>query len=110
MALKMDIVILPKLFINVKFRVLNCITNNQDTVACILFIRRNFIWKTFNDISAPVFKASKHSFKRFTSRLLKLSFYLSLRTYIPRVNVMLDFIGMVPVDLSGAGRKRQNTK
>ena len=43
-------------------------------------------------------KASAHSFKRFTSQLLKLSFSLSLSlcTYIPRVDVMLDFICMEP--------------
>ena len=55
-------------------------------------------------------KASAHSFKRFTSRLLKLSLSLSLCTYIPRVDVMLDFICMGPVDLSGARRSQQNTK
>ena len=32
-----------------------------------------------------------HSFKRFTSRLLKV-FFLSLCTFIPRLDVMLDFI------------------
>ena len=53
-------------------------------------------------------KASAHSFKQFTSRLLKLSF--SLCTYITRMDVMLDFICMGPVDLTGARRKRQNTK
>ena len=37
------------------------------------------------------FKASAHSFKRFTSRLLKLSFSLSMHL-LPRMNVMLDFI------------------
>ena len=30
--------------------------------------------------------------------------------YIPRMDVMLDFICMGPVDLSEARRKRQNTK
>ena len=34
----------------------------------------------------------------------------SLRTHIPRMDAMLDFICMAPVDLSGARRKRQNTK
>ena len=57
-----------------------------------------------------VVKASAHSFKQFTSRLLKLSFSLSLCTYITRMDVMLDFICMGPVDLPGARRKRQNTK
>ena len=55
-------------------------------------------------------KASAHSFKQFTSRLLKSTFYLSLCTYITRMDVMLDFICMGPVDLPGARRKRQNTK
>ena len=36
-------------------------------------------------------KASAHSFKRFTSRLLKLSFSLSMHL-LPQMNVMLDFI------------------
>ena len=59
------------------------------------------------------FKASAHSFKQFTSRLLKSTFSLSLSnlcTYITRMDVMLDFICMGPVDLPGARRKRQNTK
>ena len=55
-------------------------------------------------------KASGHSFKQFTSRLLKLTFSLSLCTYISRMDVMLDFICMGPVDLPGSRRKRQNTK
>ena len=55
-------------------------------------------------------KASAHSFKQFTSRLLKSTFSLSLCTYITRMDVMLDFICMGPVDLPGARRKRQNTK
>ena len=57
-----------------------------------------------------VLKASAHSFKQFTSRLLKSTFSLSLCTYITRMDVMLDFICMGPVDLPGARRKRQNTK
>ena len=57
-----------------------------------------------------LFKASAHSFKQFTSRLLKSTFSLSLCTYITRMDVMLDFICMGPVDLPGARRKRQNTK
>ena len=56
------------------------------------------------------FKASAHSFKQFTSRLLKSTFSLSLCTYVTRMDVMLDFICMGPVDLTGAHRKRQNTK
>ena len=36
-------------------------------------------------------KASAHSFKRFISRLLKVSFPLSMHL-LPRMNVMLDFI------------------
>ena len=39
-----------------------------------------------------------------------LSNHHSLCTYIPRMDVMLDFICMGPVDLPGARRKRQNTK
>ena len=35
---------------------------------------------------------------------------LSLCTYIPRMNAMLDFICMGQVELPGAHRKRQNTK
>ena len=46
----------------------------------------------------------------FTSRLLKSTFSLPLCTYITRMDVMLDFICMGPVDLPGARRKRQNTK
>ena len=55
-------------------------------------------------------KASAHSFNQFTSRHLKLYFSLSQCTYIPRMDVMLDFIRMGSVDLSEARRKRQNTK
>ena len=55
-------------------------------------------------------KASAHSFKQFTSRLLKSTFSLSLCTYITQMDVMLDFICMGPVDLQGARQKRQNTK
>ena len=36
--------------------------------------------------------------------------FLSLCTYIPRMDVMLDFICMGTVDLSGVRRKLQNTK
>ena len=32
------------------------------------------------------------------------------QSYITRMDVMLDFICMGPVDLPGARRKRQNTK
>ena len=39
-----------------------------------------------------------------------LPFSLSLCTYITRMDVMLDFICMGPVDLPGACQKRQNTK
>ena len=56
------------------------------------------------------FKASAHSFKQFTSRLLKSTFSLSLCTYITQMDVMVDFICIGPVDLTGARRKRQNTK
>ena len=46
------------------------------------------------------FKASVHSFKRLTSRLLKLSFSLSMHLLL-RMNVMLDFIWTLPVQLRG---------
>ena len=36
-------------------------------------------------------KASAHSFKRFTSQLLKVSFSISMHL-LPRMKVMLDFI------------------
>ena len=61
-------------------------------------------------ITTYIIKASAHSFKQFTSRLLKSTFSLSLCTYITRLDVMLDFICMGPVDLPGARRKRRNTK
>ena len=35
---------------------------------------------------------------------------LSLCTYIPRMNVMLDFICIGPFDLPGVRQKRYNTK
>ena len=54
-------------------------------------------------------KASAHSFERFTSRLLNY-LSLSLCTYIPRADVMLDFICMGPVDLSGARRNATKYK
>ena len=74
-----------------------------------------FIWYIFNvNLQSHLIernvKASAHSFKQFTSRILKLSFSLSLCTYITRMDVMLDFICIGPVDLIGARRKRQNTK
>ena len=49
-------------------------------------------------------KASAHSFKRFTSRLLKLSFSLSMHL-LPRMNVMLDLIWTLPVQLRGTRNK-----
>ena len=70
-------------------------------------------WKAINSAMKTcilLLKASAHSFKQFTSRLLKSTFSLSLCTYITRMDVMLDFICMGPVDLPGARRKRQNTK
>ena len=74
-----------------------------DCWALLTWIRR-----TCN--SEGLFKASAHSFKQSSSRLLKSTFSLSLCTYITRMDVMLDFICMWPVDLTGARRKRQNTK
>ena len=56
------------------------------------------IWEPANLI------ASAHSFKRFTSRLLKLSFSLSMHL-LPRMNVMLDFIWTLPVQLRGTRNK-----
>ena len=50
------------------------------------------------------FKASAHSFKSFTSRLLKVSFSLSMYL-LPRMNVMLDFIWTLPVQLLGTRNK-----
>ena len=47
-----------------------------------------------------VVKASAHSFKHFTSRLLKLYFSFSMRLS-PRMNVMLHFIWTLPVQLRG---------
>ena len=49
-------------------------------------------------------KVSAHSFKRFTSRLLKLSFSLSIHLLLRR-NVMLDFIRTLPVQLWGTRNK-----
>ena len=65
---------------------------------------------TQNSILCPHdLKASAHSFKQFTSRLLKSTFspslYLSLCTYITRMDVILDFICLGPVDLPGARMK-----
>ena len=54
-------------------------------------------------------KASAHSFKKNYFAAFKIIF-LSLCTYITRMDVMLDFICMGPVDLTGARQKRQNTK
>ena len=67
-------------------------------------------WFPFWDNCFVWLKASAHSFKQFTSRLLKSFFSLSLCTFLTRMDVMLDFICMGPVDLPGARRKRQNTK
>ena len=55
-------------------------------------------------VSANDFKASAHSFKRFTSWLLKLSFSLSMHL-LPRMNVMLDFIWTLQVRLRGTWNK-----
>ena len=52
-----------------------------------------------------IFKASAHSFKHFTSRLLKLSFSLSIHL-LPRMNVILDFIWTLPVQLRRTRNKR----
>ena len=54
-------------------------------------------------------KASAHSFKSFTSRLLKLSFSLSMHL-LPRMNAMLDFIWPLPVQLRGTRNKWTFTK
>ena len=50
------------------------------------------------------FKAKAHSFKRFTSQILKLSVSLSMHL-LPRMNVMLDFIWTLPVQLLGTWNK-----
>ena len=52
------------------------------------------VYNKRDDFGFPTLKASAHSFKQFTSRLLKSTFSLSLCTYITRMNVMLDFICM----------------
>ena len=49
-------------------------------------------------------KASAHSFKRFTSRFLKLFFSFSMHL-LPRMNVMLDFIWTLRVQLRGTRNK-----
>ena len=60
---------------------------------------------TFIKVSTRMMvKASAHSFKQFTSRLFKIIFF-SLCTYITPMDVMLDFICMGLVDLSGARRE-----
>ena len=47
-----------------------------------------------------LFKASVHSFKSFTSQLLKLHVSFSLSMHLlPRMNGMLDFIWTMPVQL-----------
>ena len=76
----------------------------------IMKLKENQEKKLHIPVLNPHLKASAHSFKQFTSRLLKSTFSLSLCTYITRMDVMLDFICMGPVDLPGARRKRQNTK
>ena len=47
---------------------------------------------------------SYNSFKRFTSRLLKLPFSLSMHL-LPRMNVMLHFIWTLSVQLRGTRKK-----
>ena len=57
----------------------------------------------YEDQAHFVVKASAHSFKRFTSRLLN---YLSLFMHLlPGMNVMPDFIWTLPVQLGGARNK-----
>ena len=59
---------------------------------------------------AFTFKASAHSFKTIYFAAFKIIFSLSLCTYITRMDVMLDFICMGPLDLPGVRWKRQNPK
>ena len=56
------------------------------------------------DTEDVIIKASAHSFKHFTSRLLKVSFSLSMHL-LPRMNVMLDFIWTLSVQLPGTRNK-----
>ena len=67
-------------------------------------IKHNDYTKSTFQIQQANIKASAHSFKRFTSRLLKLSFPLSMHL-LPRMNVMLDFIWTLPVQLRGTRNK-----
>ena len=55
-------------------------------------------------VAINIFKASAHSFKSFTSRLLNLSFSLSMHL-LPWMNVMLDFNWTLPVQLRGIPNK-----
>ena len=64
--------------------------------------RQPNIWQTSNNTRIITLKVSAHSFKGFTSRLLKLSFSL----YAPITSdVMLDFIWTLPVQLRGTRNK-----
>ena len=76
----------------------------RDFKSTLTFVDINDVNFMGSFLLLTLIKASAHSFKQFTSRLLKLSFSLSLCTYITRMDVMLDFICMGPVDLTGAGR------
>ena len=59
----------------------------------------NLNYRVLGTSTAAIFLSNDHSLYAPT-----------LYMYIPRMNVMLDFICMGPVDLPGAHRKRQNTK
>ena len=70
-----------------------------------MYIMSTFLKLDSDDLNNQL-KASANSFKRFTSRLLKLSFYLSMHLHVlPRIYVMPDFIWTLPVQLRGTRNK-----
>ena len=85
-----------------------CCKPHNNRSRCIVPVYRQY-WIITNNPNMTwffsPFKASAHSFKRFTSPpFLKLTFSLSMHL-LPRMNAMLDFIWTLPVQQRGTRNK-----
>ena len=72
--------------------------------SCTLVVLGNYCANIVQNVHSGRHLASAHSFIRFTSRLLILSFSPSMHL-LPRMNAMLDFIWTLQVQLRGTRNK-----
>ena len=81
---------------------ISCKTTNLAVQVIVILLTKSFKRDAYS--YKRLIKASAHSFKRFTSRLLKVSVSLSMHLLL-WMNVMLDFIWTLAVQLRGTRNK-----